>query len=87
MSSCMVQGWPQSHVGGRLREYRAGGAAAGAGASSESDSSDDTRSAALSATRAYSSVSMLLQKWIAYLGILKNSLSIVWLLGYLVTNS
>lgn len=56
-------------------EYKAGGmAGAGAGAASpsESDSSEDTRSAALSATRAYSSVSILLQKWIAYLADFKT---------------
>lgn len=71
----MVQGppaRPQSHAGARDSEYSGGGRDAGAGAASasESDSSEDTRSAALSATRAYSSVSMLLQKWIAYLRIL-----------------
>lgn len=53
-----------------MMEYKAGGmdgAGVGVASPSESDSSEDTRSAALSATRAYSSVSMLLQKWIAYL--------------------
>lgn len=67
----MVQGpsaRSQSHVGALLSEYRGGGFTTGVGRSaSESDSSEDTRSAAVSATRAYSSVSMLLQKWIAYL--------------------
>lgn len=62
----MVQGpaRSQSHVGARLNEYSGGGTVTGGGAASasESDSSDETRSAALSATRAYSSVSMLLQK-------------------------
>lgn len=66
----MVQGpsaRSQSHVGALLSEYRGGGFTTGVGRSaSESDSSEDTRSAAVSATRAYSSVSMLLQKWIAY---------------------
>lgn len=67
----MVQGpsaRSQSHVGALLSEYRGGGFTTGVGRSaSESDSSEDTRSAAVSATRAYSSVSILLQKWIAYL--------------------
>lgn len=74
----MVQGpsaRSQSQVGARVSEYRGGGLLTGAGATSasESDSSEETRSAALSATRAYSSVSMLLQKWIAYLKYLLNN--------------